>query len=63
MDAGFDICSGKRIQIFLRMRLWVSTVILGTSMVRTKLLAGYASLRIKSVGGEVSKFGVCGWGS
>ena len=63
MEGGFDTCSGKRIQNILRMGLWVSTVILGTSMVRTKLLAGYAPLRIKSVGGEVSKFGVCGWGS
>ena len=45
------------------MRLWVLTVMLGTSMARTKLLDGHFSLRIESVGGEARKFCVCGLGS
>ena len=45
------------------MRLWVLTIMLGTSMARTKLLASHFSLRIKFVGGEAKKLCVCGLGS
>ena len=45
------------------MRLWVLTVMLGTSIERTNILAGHFSLRIESVGGEARNFCVCGLGS